>query len=63
MTSLGVALELLGEWDEAETWYRSAADVGNAKAMHSLGNLLKRRGELSQGETWSRRAIAAEHKA
>ncbi|MGW3544729.1 tetratricopeptide repeat protein [Nocardia niigatensis] len=43
MNSLGVLSQNRGDRDEAETWYRRAADEGNAHAMVNLGKLLKKR--------------------
>jgi len=48
-----------GEPDQAEQWYRKAADAGNTNAMVNLGLLLRKRGQADLAEQWWRRAADA----
>ena len=64
MTHLGVLLQRRGRSEEAEAWYRRAANAGHAEAggrevMTHLGVLLQRRGRLEEAEAWYRRAAKA----
>jgi len=62
MNSLGLLVEYQrGELDEAQTWYRRAAEAGHSEAMFNLGALLRGRGESDEAETWYRRAAATGH--
>ena len=45
--------------DQAEQWYRKAADAGDADAMVNLGALLAERGEEDQAGQWYRKAADA----
>ena len=56
---LGLLLQQRGRLEEAETWYRRAAEAGDGRAMHNLGVLLGLRGELGEADTWYRRAAEA----
>jgi hypothetical protein len=58
MFGLGVLLAGRGETAEAERWYRAAADIGNAMAMHNLGLLLAERGDTAEAQRWLRAADA-----
>lgn len=49
---LGVASDL----EEAERWYRRAAEQGLAEARFNLGHLLVSRGEAVEGAKWLRAA-------
>jgi TPR repeat protein len=60
MYSLGELLHDRGELDDAEAWYRRAADAGDSDAMDKLGVLLHDRGELDEAEVWWRRAAEAD---
>jgi TPR repeat protein len=44
---------------EAEQWFRSAADAGSPRAQFDLGFLLAERGEVAEAEQWLRKAAAA----
>ena len=44
-----------GDHDEADAWYRRAADKGDADAMYNLTILLEQRGNLDEVEVWFRR--------
>jgi tetratricopeptide (TPR) repeat protein len=58
----GSGRALLGEQgrqDQAEQWYRKAADAGDADAMVNLGALLAERGEEDQAGQWYRKAADA----
>ncbi|MEU2106420.1 tetratricopeptide repeat protein, partial [Nocardia sp. NPDC019255] len=57
MTSLGYLLAERGDLDEAEMWYRRAADADFEFAMLGLGHLLRKRGGLDEAETWYHRAL------
>jgi len=48
-----------GEEDQAEQWYRKAADAGDADAMFNLGALLRKQGKEDQAEQWYRKAADA----
>jgi tetratricopeptide (TPR) repeat protein len=48
-----------GKQDQAEQWYRKAADAGDADAMVNLGALLAERGEEDQADQWYRKAADA----
>jgi tetratricopeptide (TPR) repeat protein len=48
-----------GRQDQAEQWYRKAADAGDADAMVNLGALLAERGEEDQAGQWYRKAADA----
>jgi tetratricopeptide (TPR) repeat protein len=48
-----------GKQDQAEQWYRKAADAGDADAMVNLGALLAERGEEDQAGQWYRKAADA----
>ncbi|MGW0638297.1 tetratricopeptide repeat protein [Nocardia salmonicida] len=47
------------EGNEAESWWRQAADKGHVKAMVSVGNLHLKRGEFDEAEHWYRKAADA----
>ena len=57
--NLGHAWELLGEWDEAETYYKTVLekDNHNADAWAGLGNVYLNRGDNDSAYTYFRRAI------
>jgi Flp pilus assembly protein TadD len=59
MFLLGGILEQRGRTDEAETWWRRAADAGHPGAMSGLAYLLAMAGRVDAAETWRRRAAAA----
>ncbi|GLZ78192.1 hypothetical protein Afil01_29990 [Actinorhabdospora filicis] len=59
MYNLALLLTERGDLDEAETWYRRAADTGNTDAMNNLGLLLKQRGDLDEAGVWFERAREA----
>ena len=64
MSHLGVLLQRRGRLEEAEAWYRRAANASHAEAggrevMTHLGVLLQRRGRLEEAEAWYRRAAKA----
>jgi tetratricopeptide (TPR) repeat protein len=61
MASLGVLLYKRGDIDEAEPWYRRAAEAGNTYAMTNLGILLNERGDTDEAEVWYRRASEVGH--
>jgi tetratricopeptide (TPR) repeat protein len=48
-----------GKEDQAEQWYRRAADAGDTGAMVNLGVLLKDQGKGDEAEQWFRRAADA----
>ncbi|WP_051700654.1 tetratricopeptide repeat protein [Streptomyces sp. NRRL F-4474] len=56
MNNLGVVLQGTGRTAEAETWYRRAAEAGNAPAMNNLARLLQNTGRAAEAETWYQRA-------
>jgi TPR repeat protein len=45
-----------GNLEEAEDWYRKAADLGDSDAAFNLGNLLHEAGNLEEAEDWYRKA-------
>ena len=55
----GQAPDPAGAGDQAEQWYRKAADAGDADAMFNLGALLAEQGEEDQAEQWYRKAADA----
>jgi Flp pilus assembly protein TadD len=55
MTSLGVLVASRGRVDEAEEWYRRAAEAGSPEAMNNLGAVVERR-DAGAAEEWYRRA-------
>jgi TPR repeat protein len=44
---------------EAEQWFRRAADAGSLRAQFDLGSLLAERGEVAEAEQWLRKAAEA----
>jgi tetratricopeptide (TPR) repeat protein len=56
MLSLAGFLRIRDAIDEAETWYRRAAETGFSSAMVSLAGFLHDRGAMDESETWYRRA-------
>jgi TPR repeat protein len=58
MTNLGVLVASRGWVDEAEEWYRQAAEAGSAEAMNNLGAVVERR-DTEAAEQWYRRAACA----
>ena len=60
MSNLGVLLDGQGKPDEAEEWWRKAADAGHLGAMSNLGALLAEQGKPEQAEEWWRKAADAE---
>lgn len=56
-TVCGVATRL----EDAERWYRRAADGGDTGAMYNLGLLLRTSGRLDDAERWYRRAADASY--
>jgi tetratricopeptide (TPR) repeat protein len=46
---------------EAETWYRRAADAGDAQAMYNLGLLLKERGDVARARAAFQKALDSGH--
>jgi TPR repeat protein len=46
-------------WDQAENWWRSAADTHDASAMNTLGLLYSQREEPGEAERWWRLAAEA----
>jgi TPR repeat protein len=57
--TLARVLERLNRSEEAETWYRKAAEAGDTEAMVLLGLLLARRGQTREAERWLRKAADA----
>ena len=55
MLTLALWLERAGQEQEAEDWYRRAAETGNPNAMLTLAMWLERTGE-PEAEEWFRRA-------
>ncbi|WP_157555685.1 tetratricopeptide repeat protein [Herbidospora yilanensis] len=64
---LGRVTEELGEWDEAEKWYRTSLATGEeidyrpvmAGSCHGLGRVACERGRLDEAERWFRRSLDA----
>jgi TPR repeat protein len=48
-----------GLLEEAEQWFRSAANAGFPRAQANLGVLLAERGEIAEAEQWLRKAAAS----
>jgi hypothetical protein len=59
MIKLGQLLEQAENGDEAESWYRRAADAGNINAMVRLGQLSEQVQDRRGAESWYRRAADA----
>lgn len=57
--SIGRRLRESGRLEEAEGWFRRAADTGDSEAMSTLGQLLRRLGRVEAAEHWYRRAAEA----
>jgi TPR repeat protein len=53
------SLEGLGQTQEAEQWYRRAADTGSPHAMFLLAGRLRRAGQAWEAEQWYRQAARA----
>ncbi|MEU8374125.1 tetratricopeptide repeat protein, partial [Micromonospora sp. NPDC048894] len=63
MNNLGILLKQRGDsQEEAEQWYRRAADTGHTDAMYNLGILLEQRGSQDEAEQWYRRAAGTGHR-
>jgi TPR repeat protein len=60
--NLGVLFHERGELQQAERWWRRAAQVGFPHAEHNLGLLLKQQGNLREAEQWWRRAAEGGHR-
>jgi hypothetical protein len=52
MWELGRHHEARGQFETAETWYRSAAELGDPRSMARVGRLLKKRGDDAGAEEW-----------
>ena len=52
-------LYLRGQLQEAEQWFRRAAEAGDTDAMNNIGVVLEQREQLLEAEQWHRRAIDA----
>ena len=52
MFNLGVILGERGELEEAEAFYREAAEAGDADAMVNLAVVLEQRGEVEEADAW-----------
>ena len=50
MNNLGLLLAEAGRTEEAEQWYRRAAEAGHIKAMYNLGLLAKGQGQPDEAE-------------
>jgi TPR repeat protein len=50
-----------GRIEEAERFYRRAADNGHTSSMYSLGRLLHQAGRIEEAEQWYRRAADNGH--
>jgi len=59
LVNLGRMAKNQGRLDEAEQWFRKAADTGHTGAMVDLGLLLQMRGDLADAEEWFRKAADA----
>jgi TPR repeat protein len=59
MVKLGQLLEQAENGDEAESWYRRAADAGGINAMVRLGQLSEQAQNRRRAESWYRRAADA----
>jgi len=60
MVDLGRLLKANGDLDEAEEWYRRAAEAGSTTAMFNLGHLFENdRDDPIGAETWYRRGAEA----
>ncbi|MET7484303.1 hypothetical protein [Streptomyces sp. NPDC005538] len=59
MHSLGVLDEAFGAWEEAESWFRRAADTGWPESAGHVGRLLVQRGESRQAEPYLETAAEA----
>jgi TPR repeat protein len=59
MVNLGAVFWKQGKEDQAEQWYRKAADAGSTDAMSTLGALLWKQGKEDQAEQWYRKAADA----
>jgi hypothetical protein len=56
MNNLGAMLERRGQVDEAERWYRRAAEAGDVRGMGNLAAALDRRGDATEAARWHRLA-------
>jgi TPR repeat protein/DNA-binding XRE family transcriptional regulator len=61
MFKLGRLLKKSGRTDEAEQWFRRAADYDHPGALFNLGRLFHESGQLDKAEAWFRRAAEAGH--
>jgi TPR repeat protein len=50
-----------GRIEEAETWFRRAADAGDVDAMFQLGSLFQMAGRIDEAQQWLQRASVAGH--
>jgi uncharacterized protein len=57
--NLGLLLQQRDELEEAEHWWRRAANAGLHDAEYNLGLLLQQRDDLEEAEHWLRRAANA----
>jgi TPR repeat protein len=57
--NLGLFLNERGDVDEAEAWYRQAADAGDPRGLNNLGVQFEKRIGLEAAETWYRQAATA----
>jgi uncharacterized protein len=57
--NLGVVFREQGRLEEAESWFRSAADAGESAAAFNLAYLFRAQGRLEEAETWYRTAADA----
>lgn len=61
MYHFGKLLTQRRQTDDAEYWFRRAADAGHPGAMLNLGRLVKDRGRADEAEQWFRRAVEGGH--
>jgi serine/threonine protein kinase/TPR repeat protein len=57
--SIGRRLRESGRLEEAEGWFRRAADAGDTEGMNVIGQLMRRSGRVEEAERWYRRAAEA----
>ena len=58
MYNLAPLLQQTDRGEEAETWYRQAAEAGHLDAMGKLGALLQQTGRTEEAGKWRREAAA-----
>ena len=55
MHRLGGVYRRQGRVEDAEGWYRRAADAGSTPSMHLLGRLYEEQGRAAEVQEWLRR--------